>query len=135
MNGEPPKIEIAYWLDGELQLSRTCEIARFGFVPDVGDIIADEIHDPLKVRRRVFVPMIGGRDIWWLVCDPLPDDAEIGSLLVFDKEMRVELQTLEEEARLEEQAEAMRSSRKLILQRAKRPPHTKMLTDKISEGD
>ena len=49
---------------------------------------------------------IGERDIWWLVCDPLPDDAEIGSLLVFDKEMRFELKTLEEEARLENLAES-----------------------------
>ncbi|MBZ9984739.1 hypothetical protein LB521_26775 [Mesorhizobium sp. BR-1-1-8] len=106
MNGEPPQIQIAYWLDGELQLARTCEIDRFGFVPDVGDIIADEIHDPLKVRRRVFVPMIGERDTWWLVCDHLPDDKEIEDLLVFDKEMRDEMKAIEEEARLEDLAES-----------------------------
>ncbi|MCZ8547650.1 hypothetical protein OOJ09_25980 [Mesorhizobium qingshengii] len=135
MNGEPPQIEIAFWLDGELQLSRTCEIERFGFVPDVGDIIADEIHDPLKVRRRVFVPMIGERDIWWLVCDPLPDDAEIESLLVFDKEMRADLKQLEEEARIEEQQETALGLRKLALQRSKRPSHKKMLKEEFGESD
>lgn len=111
MNGEPPRIEVAYWLDGELQLYRTYEISRLGLIPNVGDILTSELHEfygPLKVRRRVFVPMTADRDIWWLVCDQLPDDREIDDLLVFDKEMRIELKALEDEARREEREEAAR---------------------------
>ncbi|MBZ9816933.1 hypothetical protein [Mesorhizobium sp. CA7] len=123
MNGEPPKIEVAFWLDGELQLSGTYEVSRFGLVPNVGDIITDELHEflgPLKVRRRVFIPMTAERDIWWLVCDQLADDQEIEDLLVFDKEMRAELKAVEEEARREEREESARAMRVLILQRSKK---------------
>lgn len=136
MNGEPPKIEVAFWLDGELQLSRTYEIARFGCVPGPGDIITTDLHEylgALRVRRRVFVPMAGEQDIWWLVCDQLPDDPEIESLLVFDKEMRAELKELEEEARKEVQQETARKLWRLTLEKSKRPSHKKQFREEFGE--
>jgi hypothetical protein len=105
VNGEPPLIRIAYRdEDGEFQLLETLEITKFGCVPAVGDILRDTLtswDEPYRVRRRVFIPMTGEPDIWWLLVDEMADDKEINDLVAFDTEMRAEFKAIEEEGRQE----------------------------------
>ncbi|TIN98299.1 MAG: hypothetical protein E5Y03_25050 [Mesorhizobium sp.] len=105
MNGLPPIIRIAYRdADGEFQLLETQEITRFGCIPAIGDILRDtltELDQPYKVRRRVFIPMTGEPDIWWLIVDEMANDKEIEGIVAFDAEMRAEFKAIEEEDRQE----------------------------------
>lgn len=101
MDGNPPLIRlVSYEPNGSLQLLGSRDVSIFGCVPVPGDVLSGFLiadRSPMRIRRRVFIPEDGERDVWWLFLEEAPNDAEAVDLCAFDREIREEFRLIDKE--------------------------------------